>query len=103
MHMLPGLMPFDRIARAMGAENRIRGVFQVRLRVIGKPGCQLLLVLARLITVEPEAEPPFSFGKCRQLPALIYKTRRRPSSIYRHSVFLLPRRLKDSLQPLDIG
>ena len=58
MHVLGHLVPLHRKASAVGAEHRVRGVFQIPLRVVAGGGHHLLLVVAGGVAVEGAGELP---------------------------------------------
>ena len=71
MHIVRHLVPFDGESGAVGAEHRIRGVFQIPLRVVARLLHNLLLVVAGQIALQAVGKPGFSLGVSRRLAGVI--------------------------------
>ena len=58
MRELGHLVPFDRVAGAVGAEHRIGGIVQIRLRIIVRLSHHPLLVMAWTVSGERATQSP---------------------------------------------
>ncbi|MPN17925.1 hypothetical protein SDC9_165282 [bioreactor metagenome] len=62
MHEIFSLVPFDDLSGTLRAENRIRRMIRVPLRVIAKGSNRLILIRARRESIEAEAQSARAMG-----------------------------------------
>ena len=102
MHIVRHLVPWDVKARAVGAEDGARRIFQVRRRVIADGGADCLRIMARGIAVHPALELAAALGIGRDLPRIAPHRADGGRTGQRHRLLPCLRRIKAACHALDI-
>ena len=102
MHSGRNLAPLHRKARAVCAENGIRRIFQITLRVIGKARKNVLRIMAVSVSARLTQESSASAGIGSQLGGIAVHRRRGRAAAQKRPIPQLLRRIKAARAGADI-